>query len=177
MLGSACGDFFNIAWGTGNWLGQFSSKWALAFFLFSLFCVLSLVGLRSALFAPDKFEGTCKRLVRLREILGFTRWLFAFLFLGFPIYLLQYTYWGKVIHGSYLRILIALILTVVLGWLLTRDLDKALSWPGILTTLILIFGTFVFFVPLAQVTSYPFSLGWSEGNRLWDYSIMFGHRL
>ncbi|MEP6894437.1 MAG: hypothetical protein ABI986_02400, partial [Chloroflexota bacterium] len=163
--------------GTGSWLGQFSLKWALAFFLFSLFCALSLIGLRSRLFTPDKLAGACKRLVALRERLGFTRWLFAFLSLGFPIYQLQYTYWGKVIHGSYLRILIALILTVLLGWLLTRELDKTLSWSGVLTALVLIFGAFVFFVPLGPVTSYPFSLGWSEGNRLWDYSIMFGHHL
>ena len=27
---------------------------------------------------------------------------------------------------------------------------------------------------LNQVTSYPFSLSWSEGNRFWDYSMMFG---
>ncbi len=27
-----------------------------------------------------------------------------------------------------------------------------------------------------QVTNYPFSLGWSEGNRLWDYSILFGSK-
>ena len=27
---------------------------------------------------------------------------------------------------------------------------------------------------LNQVTKYPFSLGWSEGNRFWDYSMMFG---
>jgi len=27
---------------------------------------------------------------------------------------------------------------------------------------------------LNQVTSYPFSLNWSEGNRFWDYSMMFG---
>jgi hypothetical protein len=26
---------------------------------------------------------------------------------------------------------------------------------------------------LKPVTSYPFSLGWSDGNRLWDYSILF----
>ena len=25
-----------------------------------------------------------------------------------------------------------------------------------------------------QITHYPFSLGWSEGNRLWDYSIKYG---
>ena len=30
---------------------------------------------------------------------------------------------------------------------------------------------------LNQVTDYPFSLSWSEGNRFWDYSILFGsHR-
>ena len=27
---------------------------------------------------------------------------------------------------------------------------------------------------LNQVTSYPFSLSWSEGNRFWDYSMLFG---
>ncbi len=27
---------------------------------------------------------------------------------------------------------------------------------------------------LRLVTAYPFSLGWSEGNRLWDYSLLFG---
>jgi hypothetical protein len=27
---------------------------------------------------------------------------------------------------------------------------------------------------LNQVTSYPFSLTWSEGNRFWDYSVLFG---
>jgi MFS family permease len=32
----------------------------------------------------------------------------------------------------------------------------------------------VFISALRNITSYPFSLGWSEGNRLWDYSILFG---
>lgn len=27
------------------------------------------------------------------------------------------------------------------------------------------------------VSSYPFSVGWSEGNRFWDYSVLFGRRL
>ena len=38
-------------------------------------------------------------------------------------------------------------------------------------------GVFNFVAPLAEVTSYPFSLGWSEGNRLWDYSVLFGRDL
>ncbi len=35
----------------------------------------------------------------------------------------------------------------------------------------------VFFVIgdwLTAVSNYPFSLSWSEGNRFWDYSIMYG---
>jgi len=176
VLGSACAEFFNIAWGTGNWLGQFSPKWALAFLLFDVLCILSLLGLRNTLFTSHTLERGLKRLNAFRERLGFTRWLFASLFLSFPIYLLQYTYWGKVIYGSYLRILIALILIVLLGWLLTRGVDKTLSWSSLLAALVLLSGVNVFFVPLEQVTSYPFSLGWSEGNRLWDYSIMFGRQ-
>jgi len=33
---------------------------------------------------------------------------------------------------------------------------------------------FAFAKSLVGVTSHPFSLGWSEGNRLWDYSMLFG---
>ena len=30
----ACKEFYNIAWGTGNWLGEFSLKWMVVFLLF-----------------------------------------------------------------------------------------------------------------------------------------------
>ncbi|HNB35753.1 MAG TPA: hypothetical protein PK414_06015, partial [Anaerolineales bacterium] len=33
---------------------------------------------------------------------------------------------------------------------------------------------FTIAVSLQGVTDYPFSMGWSEGNRIWDYSMMFG---
>ena len=30
-------EFYNMTWGTGKWLGEFSFKWGMAFFLFVLF--------------------------------------------------------------------------------------------------------------------------------------------
>jgi len=177
VLTRACVEFYNIAWGTGIWLGQFSPKWALLFFLFVLFCIACLTSVGISLWAPQKLDRVFNRLSALRNRLGPVRWVLAVLLVFTPVCVLQYTYWGIVLHEQYLRILIALLSTLLLGWLLTRERGGLLSWFGTLTALVLIFGVCVFFAPLARVTDYPFSLGWSEGNRLWDYSIMFGRRL
>ena len=45
LLTASSLEFWNITWGTGEWLGLFSFKWAMAFFLFVLFCILCLSGL------------------------------------------------------------------------------------------------------------------------------------
>ena len=33
-------EFYAISWGTGAWLGNFSLKWGVGFFVFVLFCFL-----------------------------------------------------------------------------------------------------------------------------------------
>ena len=45
LLTASAVEFWNITWGTGDWLGQFSFKWLAAFVLFVLFAVL-LLGIR-----------------------------------------------------------------------------------------------------------------------------------
>lgn len=170
-------QLYNIAWGTGVWLGQFAPKWALAFLLFIVFCVLSLAGLEIILRAPQKLGRIFEWLAWLRDKLGFFRWVFAFLLLLLPVYVLQYTFWGIVLHEPYLRILLAGLCAVLVGWLITKQAEGVLSWSAALTALLLVSAVCTFFAPLRQVTTYPFSLGWSEGNRLWDYSVLFGQHL
>ncbi len=170
-------EFERIAWGTGVWLGQLSLKWALALLLFGLFCVLSLALARTILWSPQRFAGAFGFLSSFRDRSGLFRWILAILFLALPVYFLQYTFWGKVLHGPFLRILLAGFSSLLLGWLLTKDANKFISWPASLAALTIVTGTYTVFVSLVQVTDYPFSLGWSEGNRLWDYSILFGRRL
>lgn len=174
LLTAASLEFYNITWGTGEWLGEFSLKWFAAFLLFELFCVLWLEGTILAVWRNEKFKSALARAAKLRNRLGAARWVLSALILILPIWTLQYTAWGLVLHGDYLRLLMWAVCAVLLGFLLTRSEENALEWLGLLSALTMISGAAVFIVSLGNVTSYPFSLGWSEGNRWWDYSILFG---
>ncbi|HLO18739.1 MAG TPA: hypothetical protein VK206_28165, partial [Anaerolineales bacterium] len=177
LLYRAVLEFYQIAWGTGVWLGQLALTWGAALALFGLFGVLCLIGIWLVLWSPQKLETGLRSLSSFRKWLGPFRWILAAVFLILPVYFLQYTFWGKVLHGPYLRIVVASFSSILLGWVLTKDFQSFIDWPAALTALVLVTGTYTFFVPLLEVTSYPFSLGWSEGNRLWDYSILFGRHL
>jgi hypothetical protein len=177
MLYTACWEFYNIAWGSGIWLGQFSFKWAMAFFIFVVFCVFCLGAVAAILWSPQRSVPVFYRLSNFRERLGPVRWALAILALIVPVWLLQYTFYGAVLYRPYLRILLWGLSTLLLGSLLTRGTKELLTWPYLLAALVLTSGVFNFIAPLADVTSYPFSLGWSEGNRLWDYSVLFGRDL
>lgn len=170
-------EFWDIAWGTGSWLGQFSLKWGLVFFAFVLFCLICFMGVVFMLWYPQRFTPFFGRLLTLRERSGIGRWILAIVILITPVWLLQYTDWGIVIHGQYLRVLIWAVSAILLACLLTGVKDKLLTWSGLLPALVLSAGVVVFASPFMNVTDYPFAQGWSEGNRLWDYSILFGRRL
>lgn len=174
LLTAASMEFYNITWGTGEWLGLFSLKWFLAFVLFELFCVISLEGVILTLWRNEKMFSLLRRTARLRATFGILRWVLSAVILILPLWLLQYTAWGLVLHGLYLRLLLWAVSAVLLGFLLTRSEEDALEWRGLLSALVMISGAIVFILSLGNVTSYPFSLGWSEGNRWWDYSILFG---
>lgn len=176
VLSGACIEFYNIAWGTGEWLGQFSPKWALAFFLFAALCILGVISIERFLGKPHAFSPLFVRLAWLRKRLGVIRWLLAIFLVILPAYVLQYTFWGIVLHGPYLRIVLFSFSISALGVLFTDD-KRLVEWNGLLAGAGLVSGISIFFSSLGQITNYPFSLGWSEGNRLWDYSIMFGRHL
>ncbi len=174
LLTAASLEFYTITWGTGEWLGLFSLKWFVAFILFEAFCVVCLQATILAAWRNEKFNSALARVAKLRNKLGALRWVLSAIVLILPIWILQYTAWGLVLHGQYLRWLMWAVSAILLGFLLTRSAEHALEWLGILSSLILISGAAVFILSLGNVTSYPFSLGWSEGNRWWDYSILFG---
>src|SRR5262245_9881062 len=115
LLTSSSVEFWNITWGTGEWLGQFSFKWALFCLAFILFCVLALIGARFALFDPNRLAGISRKILALRQRLGFAGWLFGFVILIFPAWFLQYTAWGIIMDGPYLRLLMWTVSAVLLG--------------------------------------------------------------
>lgn len=169
----ACVEFYAIAWGTGSWLGEFSLKWALAFFLFVAVCISNLIFAGLFLFAPSKLAFLSRALNFLDWLAAF-RWVLIALTSLILIWILQYTAWGIVFSGTAIRLLTWIWSVALIASLLASSRRHSSLTVRILLAVLI---TGIFFSvasSLTYVTSYPFSLGWSEGNRLWDYSLYFG---
>ena len=176
LLFRSVGEFQATAWGTGVWWGEYSLSWAAAYLLYFLFCLFCLFLAGLVFWRGDVAALIFDRMASIRERLGWLRWILAVIVLAFPVWFLQYTIWGIVFEQPYTRLFIWGLAFLILGFLITRG-QSALSWKECMVAALLTSSSFVVAVPFQNVTDYPFSLGWSEGNRMWDYSILFGRDL
>ncbi len=177
LLVFAAYDMFQVAWGTGHQLGEFAFTWAFLFLGFALFCLFLLGVLWIGLWKPALFQDRIAlRLVALRRSLGRVRWHLIALILIFPILWIQFTFWGVVFTGIAFRLFLFTLMAASVAFLLSSDLSF-IRWQALLAAAILCASMVMIAVPFTNVTAYPFSLGWSEGNRLWDYSMLFGRDL
>ena len=173
LLGGALVEFHQIAAGTGRWYADISVKW---FAGLVAFVVASLVLVAVCLVLPWR-EATIARLIGLRARLRGTRMLILPVLLLLPVAVLQYTPWGVVLRGPFLRVLISAICLVGAAWIVCEDQAAVWSAKSLMKSAALSASAIVVAAAFTNVTSYPFSLGWSEGNRLWDYSLLFGKSL
>lgn len=176
LMFEAARGFQKIAWGTGIWWGEYSIKWGTAYVSFIVFCILLIVLVWGILFRRDYFQPVFNRTIAMREKLGKARWFPALLILVFPVWFLQYTPLGLVFNDIYIRLLIWFFVIAGFAFFINRG-NTLFGWSELLVAVLLTSSEFVIAVPFMGVTGYPFSLGWSEGNRLWDYSILFGRDL
>ena len=172
----SCYGFQKIAWGTGNWWGEYSLKWGILFAMYILFGTFIVILAGFALWRSKKMQYIFEKIIAFRERLGAFRWLFVLLVFILPILFLQYTHWGLVFRDFYIRIIMWCLIVFWLAFFIKKG-DALLGWTELLVAILLTSSGFMIAVALINVTNYPFSLGWSEGNRMWDYSIMFGRSL
>jgi hypothetical protein len=166
-----------IAWGSGVWLGRFSFKWALAFGIYALFAGLVLLGALLLFRGSARTRQITRSVLGMRTRLGRVRWVLAALAAVFPGIFLIYTPWGEVFTGPFLRLLLYLASALAAGFFLTRQADLLLGWGQAAAGFVLTDSGIVLTDAFVLVRSYPFSLSWSEGNRMWDYSIYFASDL
>lgn len=166
-------EFYHIAWGTGEAVGQFSPRWFLLFVFFVLFCLALFAGVWFAVLRREEFLSASQRFIALRNKFSAVSWALAMLTLIAPVWFLQRTMWGIVFDGVYFRILLWALAVFLLSFFITRG-SSLLEWKPFLAALILTSSAFTVAISLQGVTDYPFSQAWSEGNRIWDYSILFG---
>lgn len=110
------------------------------------------------------------------RLVGFC-WLAAAAVAIFASWFFLYTKWSDIFSGAYLRLMFYLAALGVMSWLLTREEAANFNWQGLQVAGVLMGGIFLFAQALQTVRNYPFSLAWSEGNRLWDYSVLYGRNL
>ncbi|MEW5871974.1 MAG: hypothetical protein AB1894_22080 [Chloroflexota bacterium] len=170
-------EFYILGPTAGEWLGKFSLKWALAFVIFAIFCLLLLALSLVAIWKPAQLRQVELKMAAFLAAkwpsnLGWLRWLLATALALLPVWLLLHTAWGDIFSGAYLRLLLMLFCSLLVAVLITLPNSEWLATPANLAFAIVFVGALFFvFARLSTVTAYPFSLSWSEGNRLYDFSL------
>lgn len=167
-------ETFNLAWGSGFFLGRISLKWFLALLAYLLAALFILLQAYRQLLRPELLELVKADLIELRTRLGTLRWLLATLVFVLPGWLVFYSAWGLLFSGAFTRLLIFLAAWLLSAYLVSNNQGglfgprSALAAGLMLSVALVLAEAFVF------VSDYPFAQYWSEGNRIWDYSIRFG---
>ncbi len=177
ILWKAGGEYYNFAWGTGNTLGQFSSKLAAGFAGMLVVWALIFVLVAADIWQRDRVLPLDQFLAQLRNRIGWLRWILAIAVIGLSYWFLHFNYWGGVFTGAYLRFMLLVGAGFAAGALASKKQEILIRAPEMAAGLLLVASVFYFGQALEWVTNYPFNLSWSEGNRMWDYSVLFGHRL
>ncbi len=169
----ACNEFHDIAWGTGTWFGEFSRTWAMLYYAFVVASAFLFIFIILFFWNTRVFIPVTNLLFKIREQLGGFRWVLWLVVFIVPVWLFQFTVWGIILQKLYIRTLVWIIVVCLLAILSSKG-DRIAGWPQFLSMLVLTASLFSIAASLILVNDYPFSQGWSEGNRLWDYSVLFG---
>ncbi|MEX1248232.1 MAG: hypothetical protein WEA61_07080 [Anaerolineales bacterium] len=114
------------------------------------------------------------RLLAWRRNLGGWRWPLILLVLLFLAWFVFYSSWGGLFTGLFFRLFLFSLVLIVSAFLLTTSKKEIVEWPTFLVAGLVLGAILVLAESFVLVSDYPFALHWSEGNRLWDYSIAFG---
>lgn len=164
-------EFYRLAPLSGALLGKFSWKWLAGYALILGVMFLGLTGMAAVLFVPQWFEAARARLIELRARLGRLHYALAAAIILAPALLLLYTPLGDLLRGAHLRLLILLLAAWTAAFLLTDDERRVVRPLTLILGLALVAGAHLIAERFSTAVDYPFSLGWSEGNRLFNYSL------
>ena len=143
---------------------------------FVFFCLALTSGLVWLIWKPAFFNNIRLKLIRTRRRMGWLRFVLAALFLLGLLRVLQFSHLGTQFTPDYLRWIILTGSGLVLGGLLSSDIERLLTTSSLACGFLLLASAFTLSNALVNVVDYPFSLTWSEGNRFWDYSLLFGRQ-
>ena len=143
---------------------------------FLAYCLFALAGTAAFLvqtWASNWFLPFNTRRARL----GRLRWLGMVVLAFLPVLFFTYSDWSAVFVGTWLRAMLVLVFLGCMTWISAGGAKRSWDWVGLLVSLLVFGSILVLFTYFRNVVDYPFTRSWSEGNRLWDYSVLFGQHL
>ena len=153
---------------TGGVLAIFSTPWFAGMAVYTVFALILVVVLVWAMIKPDMVRN--KVLNRNRRSIRLLEWMGIVLALVLPpILFLGPT--GVYLTGFYYRLLALGLSSLGIAALLPTN--RYPLWKRVVIGMVLTSGVFGIALRFVPVSDFPFKLSWSEGNRLWDYSLYF----
>ena len=167
-------ESYSIGFASGHWIGRFSAKWALTLAAYTLAALLLIALLFFILYRPERLSKSRDAFIRMRSSIGGWAKLLVLLLALSPAYLVFFTTFGTLYSGIASRLLVfTLPLFLLTAWLSDAK-ENLLEFKALLLSTLFIGAALTLAESFSLVSSYPFSLHWSEGNRIWDYSVLFG---
>lgn len=166
-------ELFLRGWGTGNgeFLGNFSQKWGLGLIVYGMGGVGVLGVAIAGIVKPERIDEWLHRVTKLSDRKPILTWVMVAGLIVFPAILLQGSWGWRFDHPTF-RLSLIVLFGLIAGIIIPPRVGNLwFRWAIsglIITTILTISQRFLL------VTDLPFPLGWSEGNRLWDYSLYFG---
>jgi hypothetical protein len=141
-----------------------------AFGLFFLFCMLALLIVLTELLPGHAFLSWIKFL----HTRGWMNRALQLALCFFPIWFFSFSAWGLVFRSPILHLWCFASMVIISNWLLIRNDRKLFSFRSTIQSILLVGTIFLIGDRFKEISDYPFSMYWSEGNRFWDYSLLFG---
>lgn len=167
-------ELFTLGWGSGHLLGRLSLKWVVT--LVPLLGVsMGLIALTYvALYQPSRLKNLRSSVLAFRQKLANWRWPFIVLLALFPACFVFFSPWGGLFIGIFTRVALFVLSLLAIAFLFSEQKNQVIEIRALLIAGLMLGTLLTLAESFALVTGYPFALHWSEGNRLWDYSILFG---
>ncbi len=89
----------------------------------------------------------------------------------------SYSEYGPVSQRPIIRLVLFLGIVLGVACLLPRRTGESFHWLAYLGAIAVAGSLLSFGWALQEAIDYPFQLYWSEGNRFWDYSLLYARRL
>ncbi len=151
--------------------------WQSAYYALMVFNGIFFIGLTLAVMGKVSADMIVRNVIRLRGRIRYILYgvdLVLMVILSWWLFHYDVTGIGS---GLFFRLEILMLVSLVIAMSIDRSESKVISVSSFVAAMSLAGYGFMLAAYLVNVTDFPLALGWSEGNRLYDYSLIFGKSL